>query len=124
MTCEEFNFSQSSCNNVFVGADFSREIVYRDANGDPINLAGQSFSMVIRDVNSISDLLTLSVVGDATTTGFYIPDPVSGVVYLQIREEQTTALGQGQRKYKITRTDASGDNHIFMYGIISFLDVI
>lgn len=124
MSCEEFHFSQSSCHNVFVGADFSREIAYRDSNGDPIDLTGQTFTMVIRDVNSSVDLLTLTNVGDSNTTGFYIPTPNNGVLYLQIREEQTNALGKGQRKYKITRTDASNDTHIFMYGTISFVGVI
>lgn len=124
MSCEEFHFSQSSCNNVFIGADFSREIRYKDSGGDPVDLTSSTLYMVIRDINSNVDLLTLGMVGDATTTGFYMPAPTTGVVYLQIREEQVAAFSQGECRYKITRTDASGDEHIFMYGIISFVAAI
>ena len=72
MGCNSFNFN--GCTSVKVGYDFSKKITYNDPDNNAIDLTGYDFSMSIQAKNTAVDLLTLSVVGDDSTTGIYIPD--------------------------------------------------
>jgi len=79
--------------------------------------------MSIQAKNTAVDLLTLSIVGDNSTTGIYISDAESGEFYIQIRKEDSTSVGKGQYNYAIRITDPSSNEDLFMYGDINFDEV-
>lgn len=121
MGCNSYNFN--GCDSVPVGFDFSSKITYTDDSDTAIDLTGVTLSMSIQAKNSAVDILTLSEVGDSSTTGIYIPDPTAGEFYIQIRTADTVTVGAGDYVYFIKYTDASGDDSRFLYGGVSFTEV-
>lgn len=121
MSCNSFNFN--GCTAVDVGYDFSKKITYNDPENTAIDLTGYVFSMSIQAKNTAVDLLTLSIVGDDSSTGIYIPTPENGEIFIQIRKADTTALGVGSFNYSIRMTDPDGNDSVFMYGDLSAVGV-
>ena len=116
MGCNSFNFN--GCFAVPVGYDFN-DFFFENNEED---YTGFTFSMSIQAKNTAVDLLTLSVVGDDSTTGIYIPDPTSGIIFIQIMKADT--LASGDYEYSIRITDTSSIETLFAYGSISFIEPI
>lgn len=121
MSCNSFNFN--GCFAVAVGFDYSNSMTETDDDEQPIDYTGFDFSMSIQAKNTAVDLLTLSVVGDDTSTGIYIPAPTTGEIFIQIRKADSTTLGAGDYVYSIRITDPSLNEDLFSYGDISFIGV-
>lgn len=122
MGCSEFNFQSNTCTQVDVGFDFTKVLTYTDINGDAVNITGFVFVMTIKDNLSGATLLTLPIVGDNLTTGFYIPAPSSGVLNMQITDTDTALIAVGVYPYEMTVTDTDSKVDIFMQGTIQFFD--
>jgi hypothetical protein len=77
--------------------------------------------MTIKDALGGSTLLTLPIVGDALTTGLYIPDPTNGQIFVQMTAADTTTVGAGVFPYEMTKT-LSTKLTIYMQGTIEFIN--
>jgi len=121
MGCNNFNFNSSTCTQVNTGFWYSRVMKYTDDSSNAIDLTGFSLSMTIKDALGGSTLLTLSSGVDDSTTGFHIPDPTAGTIYMQITSIDSDMTG-GNYPYEIVITDSSGKDQIFMQGYINFVD--
>ena len=119
MSCNSFNFN--GCFAVPVGFDYTSSMIETDDDEIAIDFTGFDFSMSIQAKNTAVDLLTLSVVGDDTSTGLYIPEPTTGEIFIQIRKADT--LASGDYVYSIRITDPSANENLFSYGGISFIGV-
>lgn len=122
MGCSEFDFQTSTCTQVDKGFDFSKVLTYKDSLGAVIDLTNLTFLMTIKDGLGGSTLLVLSEVGDDVTTGLYIPSPISGIINIQITDDDTGSIAEGVYPYEITLTDSNGRVEIFMQGTIQFDD--
>ncbi len=122
-TCNSFDYTVSTqpCTNVNVGFNFSKSITYAN-EGTAINITGFVFAMTVKDTIGGSTLLTLPIVGDALTTGLYIPTPETGEIFVQITGIDTTATGAGVFPYEMIITNPSGLESIFMQGTMQFID--
>ena len=121
MSCNSFNFN--GCFAVPVGFDYVNSMIETDPENMAMDFTGFDFSMSIQAKNTAVDLLTLSVVTDAVSTGIYIPEPLSGEIFIQIRKADTTTVGAGDYNYSIRITDPSANEDLFAYGNISFIGV-
>lgn len=121
MSCNSFNFN--GCFAVPVGFDYVSSMIETDDQEMAIDLTGFDFSMSIQAKNTAVDLLTLSVVGDDSSTGIYIPEPTTGEIFIQIRKADSTTLGAGDYVYSIRITDPSLNEDLFSYGDISVIGV-
>ena len=119
MSCNSFNFN--GCFAVPVGFDYTSSMTETDDDENAIDFTGFDFSMSIQAKNTAVDLLTLSVVGDDSSTGLYIPEPTTGEIFIQIRKADT--LASGDYVYSIRITDPSANEDLFAYGNISFIEV-
>jgi hypothetical protein len=94
MTAAIYNFTLDQ------GSDWDLNIVYKDGNGDPINLTGYSAAMQLRqNYNSDSAELTLS-----TTNGGIVITGVQGKLVLHATASQTGALDPGFYVYDLEVT--------------------
>lgn len=119
MGCSQFNFQLSTCTQVDIGFDYFRILTVTDLGGI-VNLTDFIFEMVIKDELGGNEILTLNIVGDDDTTGFYIPSPETGVLNMQILEPESTPIAPGWYVYEMTIQDPSGHTDIFMQGSIQF----
>lgn len=94
MTAGIYNFTLDQ------GSDWDLNVVYKDANGDVINLTGYTAAMQLRqNYNSDSAELTLSTSNDGITiTG------AQGKLLLHATAEQTGALDAGFYVYDLEIT--------------------
>jgi hypothetical protein len=120
MSCNTFNYN--GCFAVSVGYDYTMSLTDSGDDNQETDFTDYDFVMTIQDKSNVN-LLVLSVVGDATTTGIYIPEPKSGEIFIQIRKADSTIIGKGDRVYSIRITDPSGNETPFSYGGISFIEV-
>ena len=122
-TCNSFDYTVSTqpCTNVNVGFNFSKSVTYSN-EGTAINITGFVFAMTVKDTIGGPTLLTLPIVGDALTTGLYIPTPETGEIFVQITGIDTTATGAGVFPYEMIITNPSGLESIFMQGTMQFID--
>tara|TARA_R110001599_G_scaffold96114_1_gene248797 strand:+ start:335 stop:706 length:372 start_codon:yes stop_codon:yes gene_type:complete len=117
--CSNFDFNSTTCTQVDITFDFSKVLTYTDESG-AIDLTGFVLAGDIKDLVGGSSLLTLAIIGDTQTTGFYIPDPTNGIIYFQIKKEDV--LTAGVYPYEFILTNPSNDDSIFMQGTIQFFD--
>ena len=117
MSCNSFNFN--GCFAVPVGYDYDDFFFENDSE----DYTGFDFSMSIQAQNTDIDLLTLSIVGDNSTTGIYIPDPTNGIIFIQIMKADSIIVGKGDFNYSIRITNPSSSDDLFAYGNISFIGV-
>ncbi len=121
MGCNSFNFN--GCFAVPVGFDYVSSMIDTDSNNTAIDFTGFDFSMAIQAQNTDVDLLVLSVVTDAVSTGIYIPEPTTGEIFIQIRKADSITLGAGDFNYSIRITDPGLNEDLFAYGNISVIGV-
>jgi len=119
MACSEFNFKVADCTNVDVGYHFTKDLSVSDSNG-VTDLTNLEFVMVIKDRLDGTTLLTLNEVNDELTTGFYIPNPTTGLIQMIITDTDSTTVGGGYFPYEMIQTDALSHSEIFMQGNIQF----
>lgn len=120
MACSTFNFETSAkCTQVDIGFDFSWALIYKDSSG-AIDLTNFVVEGEIKDAAGGTSLIDLAIVGDDQTTGFYIPDPSSGVIQFQIKSEDNSGIEPGNYPYEIRIMTPNGDTEIFMQGFIQF----
>ena len=119
MGCSQFNFQESNCTQVDIGFDYFRTLTVTD-DGGAVDLTDSIFIMVIKDALGGNVILTLNIVGDADTTGFYIADPETGLIDMQILEAENTPIPPGWYVYEMTVEDPFGHTGIFMQGSIQF----
>lgn len=120
--CNQANLEfANNCTQVDVGFDWRKTLTY-DTGGVVNDITGFVFVMTIKDEIGGSILLTLPIVGDAVTTGIYIPDPTNGILMLLITDTDSIATGGGVYPYEMTSTDTAGLISPFMQGTIQFLD--
>ena len=119
MGCSQFNFQLSTCTQVDIGFDDVKTLTIKDESG-PLDLTDYGLVMVIKDELGGSVILTLDIVGDDETTGFYIPSPESGMVIMLITDADSAPIPEGWYVYETTLTDPDGKKFIFMQGSIQF----
>ena len=119
MACSEFNFKESDCTHVEVGHHYTRDLSV-SGSGGATDLTNLEFVMVIKDSLSGTTLLTLEEVGDALTTGFYIPNPTTGVIHMIITDTDSDTVGSGYFPYEMVQTDDLTHSEIFMQGNIQY----
>jgi len=124
INCNLFNFQTGTCTQVNIGFDFSKVLTYTDSNGAAVNITGFDFVMTVKDTLGGSVILTLPIVGTNLLTGFYIPSPTTGILFLQISKADTTAItgGVGVYPYEIVVTDPDTKENIYFQGTIEFID--
>lgn len=122
INCNLFNFQTGTCTQVDKDFDFEKVLTYTDVNGDAINVTGFVFVMTIKAALGGATLLTLPIVGDNLTTGFYIPSPISGIINMQITDTDTALIAAGVYPYEMTVVDTDSKEEIFMQGTIEFVD--
>ncbi len=121
MSCDEFNFKVlNKCTQIDIGYDFESVFTYEDSNDLAINITGFDFNMIIKDSLGGATVLTLSIVGDNLTTGFYIPNPTLGIINMQITDVDTGLIAAGNYPYEMLSTDTDSKVKIFMQGILQF----
>jgi len=118
--CNSFNFQSGTCTQVEKDFDFEKVLTYTDDNNDAVNITGLVFVMTIKDALAGTTLLTLPIVGDNLTTGFYIPSPTSGVLNMQITDTDVALIAEGVYPYEMTVVDGDSKVEIFMQGTIQF----
>jgi len=121
MSCNTFNYN--GCFSVPVGKDYTMSLTDTGDDNQVTDFTDFDFLMTIQDKVSGADLLLLPVVVDDQTTGIYIPDPTNGEIFIQIRKAESATVGAGDFKYNISITDPSGNENLFSYGGISFIQV-
>jgi len=119
MGCSQFNFQLSTCTQVDIGFDFSRVLTVTDEGGI-VDLTGSTLEMIIKDTLGGATIMTLPVVLDADTTGFYIPSPTTGIVNMQITAVDSGLIAEDWYVYETILTDSAGKIGIFMQGSIQF----
>ncbi len=119
MGCSQFNFQLSTCTQIDIGFDYSRALIVTDEDG-AVDLTGSTFEMVIKDELGGNVILILPIVLDASTTGFYIPAPTTGIINMQITKEDSTLIAEKWYVYETVFTDSLGEEKIFMQGSIQF----
>jgi len=124
-TCNVVNFERTDdpekCTQVDIGSDWNRPIKQvKLSTGDPIDITGITYQMIIKDVKGGSVLLTLDHVGAILLQGIYIPTPANGEMFLQIPDDVSTSIGGGVYPFEIMQTSASGFKKMFINGTIEF----
>jgi len=120
--CNLFNFQTGSCTQVDKDFDFEKVLTYTDSDNAAVNITGFVFVMTIKAALGGATLLTLPIVGDNTTTGFYIPSPTTGVLNMLITDTDTALTAAGVYPYEMTVVDTDSKEEIFMQGTIEFID--
>ena len=103
MGCSEFDFQTGTCSNVIIGKDYINILTFTDEAG-AINLTGFDLTGQIKDTLSGSVLLSLSIVANDQTTGFYIPDPTNGIINFIIKKETVIASGVYPYEFVLTKS--------------------
>ena len=120
MPCSTFDFKITNrCTQIDIGFDFSKILTFTDSDGIAIDLTGYTLAGDIKVNLGGASIISLPEVGDDQTTGLYIPDRTTGVIFFQIKAEET-AQTPFDYPYEITITDPDTDITIFMQGIIQF----
>lgn len=123
MACEEFNFSESNqCSHVSVGKDFLYSVSVVDEEGEPEDISGDTFDLIIKDVIDGTTLLVLTNVLVPDTTGFYVNNAFLGDVDMRITAADTVAVGEGVFRYEWNRTISGGFIKLEGYGTMQFSD--
>lgn len=124
INCSLFNFQTGTCTQVNMGFDFSKTLTYTDPNNAAINITGFDFVMTVKDVLGGSTILTLPIVATNLLTGFYIPSPSTGVLFMQIAKADTAAItgGAGVYPYEIVVTDPDTKENVYFQGTIQFYE--
>lgn len=117
--CSQFNFQTGTCTQVDKDFDYSVVLQFDDAAGN-IDLTGFVLVGTIKDGLGGSTLLSLAIVGDDQTTGFYIPVLTDGAIQFIIKKETAAGISAGVYPYEFILTNPSGDDSIFMQGTIQF----
>jgi len=122
MSCNNFDFTiPNKCTQVNIGFDFSKTLTFTDNDGLPIDLTGYVLAGDIKVSLGGASIISLPEIGDDQTTGLYIPDRTTGVIFLQIKAADTVQT-EFNYPYEITITDPSTDIEVFMQGIIQFYE--
>ena len=116
--CNEVNLWKQTCTQVNIGFKYTKSLKWAH-EGEPIKLQGFIFTGEIKDSPGGLVLVDLPEVFDADSTGMFIDDPDSGIVFLQISATDTN-LTAGKYPYEIIVTDPGGDAEIFLRGSIEF----
>lgn len=98
------------------GATFSRDIVYKDANGAIVNLTGYSARMQIRVFKDSSAALLSAT----TQNGKITVDGAAGKISVVIAPSDTNALDFDKAVYDLEIESASGTVVRLLEGIVSF----
>jgi hypothetical protein len=122
MSCSEFDFHSRTCSELKKGYDFTKSLTYKNSDKTAIDLTSLTFAMTIKDSLGGSILLSLAEVGDAITTGIYIPSPTTGVLNILITDTSSSSIVAGNYPYEITYTQANGLIFPFMIGKIQVTD--
>ncbi len=122
MACNQFDFQTGTCTAVNKDFDFEKVLTYTDANNDAVNITGFVFVMTIKAALGGATLLTLPIVGDNLTTGFFIPSPTTGVLNMQITDTDVALIAAGVYPYEMTVVDGDSKEEIFMQGTIQFTE--
>lgn len=123
MICSEFNFKTlNECTQIDIGYDFESVFTYEDSNDKAIDITGFTFEMIIKDALAGSTVLTLAIVNNNLSTGFYIPNPTLGIINMQITATDTGSIDPGDYPYEMTSTDTDSKVVIFMQGILQFFE--
>lgn len=118
MSCANYNYK--SCNAVTIGYDFTSKITYKEGLFD---FTDYTISMTIEDEEGNS-ILSLAEVGDATSTGIYIPEPEKGYFYIQIRRVDSVSIATSNYLYYINILSSGDDLTPLLSGIMSFNKVV
>jgi len=119
MGCNQFDFQTGTCTAVDITFDFVKVLTFSDDSGS-VDLTGFDLTGEIKDTLGGSVLLSLALVANDQTTGFYIPTPSNGVINFIIKKEDV--LAAGVYPYEFILTNPTGDESIFMQGTIQFTD--
>lgn len=122
MQCAEFDFSSSTCTQVYKGYDFTKALTFTNADKSAVDLTNLTFVMTIKDALGGSALLTLNEVGDDISTGLYIPTPLNGQINLLITDADSAGIAVGKYPYELRYTQSNGLQFPFMEGDIEFCD--
>jgi len=122
MNCSKFDFFSETCTNINKGFDFIKSLTFKDSKEELIDLTNLTFTMIVKDSLGGSVLLTLTEVGDDTTTGIYIPNPSTGVLNLLITDTDSSSILAGKYPYEITYTQTNGLIFPFLIGEIEVSD--
>ena len=120
--CSLFNFQTGKCTQADKDFDFLVSFSLTDSARNPIDITGDTFQLLIKDVLGGSTLLTLEEVVDNVTTGLFIPSPTTGVIAIQITKIDVTGVPAGIYPYEMTRTDSDGKIFIFAQGTFEFFN--
>jgi hypothetical protein len=86
--------------------DFS--IVYKDSNGNPVNLTGYGSKMQIRETYNSAPLLTLSSSLNADGTGLNMSNAISGSIGIYIASCTSSMLTFNEALYDLDIISGSG----------------
>jgi len=121
MGCSQFDFQTGTCTAVNKDFDFIKVLQFTDDSG-AIDLTGFNLTGDIKDALGGTSLLTLGIVANDQTTGFYIPVLTDGTIQFIIKKEDAALITAGVYPYEFILTNSSGDESIFMQGTIQFTD--
>lgn len=121
MGCSEFHFQTGTCTAVNKDFDFIKVLQFSDDAGG-IDLTGFNLTGDIKDALGGTSLLTLGIVVNDQTTGFFLPVVTDGSIQFIIKKEDAALIAAGVYPYEFILTNPSGDESIFMGGTIQFSD--
>ena len=99
--------------NVTQGANFKPSIIWKDANGNPVDLTGYTAKMQVRkEPADTSYLIELSTANSRIS----IPTPANGTIEFNISSADTLGLASGTYKYDLMMTDSGGVVTKLVYG--------
>jgi len=115
--CNTVNFETCGSGAVNVDTDYSISATW-EAGGKPVKLQNYTFEGSIKNSLGGTVLIELPTVSDDQTTGLYIPDPSTGVIFIQIKNEDMPS--PGKYPFRIMRTTPNGDIQVHMQGEYTF----
>lgn len=102
--------------------DFFWPITYQDSNGNPINLAGYSAQMQVRQTINSSNPAIIDV---STANGNIVITAATGLIAISIPHSITSALTAPLKaNYDVVITDGTGLKTRLVYGIASIAESV
>ena len=110
MTCNVVNLTESNqCSHLVTGVHWAWELLYKDSNGDPIDLSAFTFTGSIRtSPDAATTVLAFAETLSDADTGIRITDAVNGMANIQIASADSTGLSEGIYSHAFVYTDADG----------------
>lgn len=107
------------------GSTFSRTLIIKDSDGDPIDLTGESFAGQVRSVATSSEIagsFILTLLNQITNPGEVLWEMTADAASdIPVSVQTKAAIKPTFYAYDIERTLANGDKERIIFGVVSVM---